>query len=164
MQFETIYEVTQPNFTEWGFVGIGLLFIAIGGLLVFAPDLMQRVLPGGLQGRGRRIFSWVFLSFATFWTIIAVAGFNVRDSWLRNAFSTGRYRTVAGVIRNFHPMPYTGHAIETFDVEGAHFEYSDYVMSGGFHQTSSHGGPIREGLYVRISYVGNVIVKLEIGR
>jgi hypothetical protein len=32
----------------------------------------------------------------------------------------------------------------------------------GFNNTSSHGGPIREGLPVRVSYVGNTILKLEI--
>jgi hypothetical protein len=43
---------------------------------------------------------------------------------------------------------------------------SDYKPSSGFNQTSSHGGPIRSGLQVRIYYVdpgsGPTITKLEL--
>jgi len=59
-------------------------------------------------------------------------------------------------------MPYSGHAMESFTVSGVPFSYSDYIPKAGFNQTSSHGGPIHEGLPVRIWYVGNEIVKLEI--
>ena len=60
-------------------------------------------------------------------------------------------------------MPAEGHQDETFTVNGIHFAYSDYVITGGFNQTQSHAGPIREGFAVRIHYVarGNIIVKLE---
>jgi hypothetical protein len=65
-------------------------------------------------------------------------------------------------VRNFKPMPYAGHAEESFDVAGVPFRYSDYQVSVGFNNTASHGGPIREGLPVRISFVGNTILRLEI--
>ncbi len=35
-------------------------------------------------------------------------------------------------------------------------------MTAGFHQSVQHGGPIHEGLQVRIHYLGNDIAKLEI--
>jgi hypothetical protein len=71
---------------------------------------------------------------------------------------------VAGPVEDFRPAPAEGHQDETFTVNGVPFGYSDYVITGGFNQTQSHGGPIREGLAVRIHYIprGNVIVKLEI--
>ena len=31
---------------------------------------------------------------------------------------------VEGYVENFEPMPYEGHAQESFDIEGVHFEYS----------------------------------------
>ena len=40
----------------------GLIFVAVGVLLVFRPALMQRILPSGLQGRARVIFSWFFFA------------------------------------------------------------------------------------------------------
>jgi hypothetical protein len=59
-------------------------------------------------------------------------------------------------------MPYTGHSEESFVVDGKRFSYSDFIVTSGFHNAASHGGPIRAGLYVRVSYIGNVILRLEI--
>jgi hypothetical protein len=61
-------------------------------------------------------------------------------------------------------MPYAGHANEHFTVCGVPFSYSDYVVTEGFNRTSSHGGPMREGLWVRITYVGDIIARLEIAK
>jgi hypothetical protein len=54
--------------------------------------------------------------------------------------------------------------MERFTVNGVEFSQSDYVVTCGFNDTASHGGPIREGLQVRIHYVDNAILKLEIAR
>jgi hypothetical protein len=51
-------------------------------------------------------------------------------------------------------MPIGGHDTERFDVAGVHFEYSHWNVSQAFNQDITVGGPIREGLYVRIHYVG----------
>jgi hypothetical protein len=59
-------------------------------------------------------------------------------------------------------MPYSGHPNETLSVNGVEFSYSDYVIVPCFNNTTSHGGPIRDGLRVRIAYSGNCILKLEI--
>jgi hypothetical protein len=69
---------------------------------------------------------------------------------------------VEGVVLHFVPMPYTGHAMERFCVSTTCFAYSDYVITGGFNNTRSHGGPIHEGLRVRIKHVDDVIVRLEV--
>jgi hypothetical protein len=61
-------------------------------------------------------------------------------------------------------MPYTGHSEESFTVEGHRFSYSDYIVTSGFHNTASHGGPIREGLHVRVTYSGNLILRLEVAQ
>ncbi|MBX9769509.1 MAG: hypothetical protein K2X47_19690 [Bdellovibrionales bacterium] len=54
--------------------------------------------------------------------------------------------------------------MESFMVSGVRFQYSDYVVTDGFNQTASHGGPISKGAYVRICYdpKGNHILRLEI--
>jgi hypothetical protein len=59
-------------------------------------------------------------------------------------------------------MPYAGHAQKRFSVCGVPFSYSDYIETGGVNRSSSHGGPIRAGLWVRVSYVGNTIARLEV--
>jgi hypothetical protein len=75
---------------------------------------------------------------------------------------------VEGVVVNFHPMPAGGHDTERFDVAGVHFEYGHWSTTQGFNQDVTVGGPVRNGLYVRIHYVrfgtppDNVIVRLEL--
>ncbi len=61
-------------------------------------------------------------------------------------------------------MPYAGHTKERFCVEDKCFTYSDFVPTIGFNNTSSHGGPIKAGMPVRVTFVGNTIIKLEVGR
>ena len=133
--------------------------------------VLQRRGPGKLglllwPARWQRPFPYIFLGFAVLWTTIAsVAVFGGWTStWL--AETRGQLAVVSGPVENFHPMPVEGHDSERFTVSNVHFAYSDYVVTAGFNQSSSHGGPIREGLQVRISYDGPsadaTIVKLEI--
>ena len=79
-----------------------------------------------------------------------------------NAVRNHRAQVIEGVVTDFKPMPYTGHAMESFAVNGVRFEYSDFVITAGFNNTSSHGGPIREGLPVKIWYSGGEILRLDI--
>ena len=51
---------------------------------------------------------------------------------------------------------------QPFSVAGRRFSYSDYVVTAGFRQTTAHGGPIREGLRVRVTHAGNTILRLEV--
>lgn len=64
------------------------------------------------------------------------------------------------------PYRPTAHHVSPACVSGVHFAYSDFVVTAGFNQTSSHGGPIHEGLLLRIAYTGSAddatIVKLDI--
>lgn len=71
---------------------------------------------------------------------------------------------VQGRVRNFHPQPAEGGQNETFDVDSVAFSYSYHEVTGGFNRSQSHGGPIREGLQVRIHYLpdSHWIVKLEV--
>jgi hypothetical protein len=161
MTFTTVFDAANEGYSTWSFPAFGLIFIAIGALLVFAPDLMRRLMPSGLQGRYRTVFSWFFLIFASIWTIASFVGtyqqYRNASSCLRDASCP----TVEGPVTEFIPTPYSGHSMESFAVDGHRFSYSDYVVTPGFHSTASHGGPIREGLYVRITYAGNVILRLE---
>jgi hypothetical protein len=104
----------------------------------------------------------VFLSLAAY----AYSSPGVQDMYARakDAYVQGQYSMVEGTVTNFHPMPYSGHQNETFFVNGMQFSYSDYVLVPCFNNTSSHGGPIHEGLRVRIAYSGNCILKLEVSQ
>jgi hypothetical protein len=161
MHFKTVFDAANQGYPAWPQVGIGLALVGMGLLLVFAPTLMQQLMPRGLQGTARTIFSWFFLvasSLFTFFTFITTShAYGDAEVALRD----GRYSVATGPVMNFVPMPYTGHSLESFEVGGHKFTYSDYVLTPGFRTTTSHGGPIHEGLNVRVSYVGNLILRLE---
>src|SRR5439155_864506 len=128
----------------------GLIFVIIGVALV----ALRKRLPGSWRKYPRlsSAFSFFFLGFAVLWTVISFAGTYFEYSSLIAAKKTGRVKVVEGTATNFKPMPVTGHAMERFCVRDACFDYSDYVITGGFNNTTSHGGPIKEGLPIRVTY------------
>lgn len=69
-----------------------------------------------------------------------------------------------GVVTDFHPMPATGHASETFRVNTASFEFSGFETSCSFHQAAAFGGPLREGLPVRVFHKDGRILRLDVVR
>jgi hypothetical protein len=132
-------------------------------MLVFWPVPIPLSLPQNLQERASRIFSWCFFIFSL---LVATALPSTLLEYQRatSDLREGRYSVVEGPVTDFIPMPYEGHALESFTVNGHRFSYSDNIMTAGFRNTASHGGPIREGLYVRISYSGNLILRLEVAQ
>jgi len=84
------------------------------------------------------------------------------DSTAIAALYDGPHQIVEGVVSDFEPMPYEGHKDECFSVQQQSFCYSDYWTTPGFHRSASHGGPIREGLPVRITYHDGMILRLQI--
>jgi hypothetical protein len=90
------------------------------------------------------------------------------DTGAVRALQNGDFQTVEGTVTHFDPMPYEGHKMECFSVQGERFCYSDYFIAPGFRNTASHGGPIRPGLKVRIDYKSiakrNAILRIDIAR
>jgi hypothetical protein len=82
---------------------------------------------------------------------------------LRDALATHRYTVVEGVVSDFVAGQPDGHPMERFKVAGEIFTYSPFV-SPGFNTVSTVGGPLREGLRVRIAVVHGSIARLEIAR
>ena len=155
LEYTLVYDAAKSEF-PWGVishVGIMLLF----GLTFFAVSVLRR-----RRGDIRFMIVWVL-----FVTIVGGLGSAnvVKQHWQsKNWAESNDFEVVEGTVSNFHPMPHYGHDSERFNVNNVKFEYSDYDLSkGGFNNTASHGGPIKEGLQVRISYRDGRILKLEIG-
>jgi hypothetical protein len=164
MNFKTVFDAAHDGYWVWSFPAFGLIFVALGSLLVFRPALMQMLLPSGLQGRARVVFGWFFLAFAIIWTISAFASTFADNRSVTSALAEGHYDVVEGVVADVVAAP-PGHAqkSESFVVNGRRFFYFGYVVGAAFHQMASQGGPIRDGLHVRIACDGERILRLEIG-
>ena len=165
MSCHTVFDAARQPL-EWTWIAQGAAFVALSLSLL----VLRKCRPMWLLARGSRWASgvglWLMLGFSVIWTVwvsVTILGSLVRT---KNAVRSAAAQTVEGRVTNFHPMPYEGHDMERFSVEGVHFAYSDYVLTGGFNKTSSHGGPLHDGAYVRIGYVGKsaraTIVHLEV--
>jgi hypothetical protein len=162
MTYETIFDIASTGYKSWSFPAFGLIFITAGIFLV----LNRKALPGWWRGspRASNAFAFVFLGFALLWTMYSFYLTYREYRCLVSSVETGSAKIVEGPVIDFKPMPATDKGWERFCVQHVCFEYSDYSITGGFNNTSSHGGPIREGLPVRITYVGGSIVKLEVAK
>ncbi|MFZ4536624.1 hypothetical protein [Propionivibrio sp.] len=162
MAYQTVFDITSAGYKSWSFPAFGLIFIAAGVVLF----LHRKALPGWWRTRPRAssAFAYFFLGFAVLWTLVSFGSTYADYRCIATAVEEGSAKVVEGPVTDFKPMPVSGHTMERFCVQQTCFEYSDFVVTGGFNNTSSHGGPIREGLPVRVSYVGNSIAKLEVAQ
>lgn len=159
MDYTTVFDVTQSGFRQWWFPASGLIFIAIGLAL---PALIRAGIFQNVPPLMAKWFPRVFLGFAIFWTLTSFVG-TFGGYWSAvQTLRSNRAEVVEGIVTEFKPMPHTGHAMESFVVQGVRFEYSDYVVTAGFNNTTSHGGPIREGLPVKIWHSGGRILRLDV--
>lgn len=155
MEYTVIFDVSQSGYRNWWFPACGLIFVVIGSALFrfrhqLTPDTPK--------------LSYFFLGFGIFWTIVTFAVTAGDYSSLASALREGRCEVITGEVTQFRTMPGSEHYTERFAVDGHHFKYSDSIVSPGFNNTSSHGGPIREGLKVRIHHAGNDIARLEVAK
>ena len=154
MHYQLAFDIAKSGYEGWSSTVFGFLGVVIGAFLV----RYRRK----LKFRGASVFAYTYLVFSVLWTITVSIGTAHDYSTLRDALSQGRAQLVEGRVEEFKPMPFNGHAKEHFSVCGVPFSYSDYEITGAFNRTSSHGGPIRAGRWVRIAYVGDRIARLEV--
>jgi hypothetical protein len=157
MEYDVVYDVIEAGYRYWWFPMASLLATAGARWLVVLGSR-----PDSGSSRWSR-----FLAICIFYLmLISTVGCFIGTFWdyleLRNALVSGEYETVEGKVSDFFPMPLRGHAQEQFRVGPHVFSYSDYQVTAGFNNSQSHGGPIREGLEVRIANVNGKIARLEV--
>lgn len=153
-QYQVVFDLSQKSF-QWWFPAFGLIFVAVGCTILAIGRRNHWPLR-------RRFVGYFMLVFACLWSGIAFVGMYADYRALHTAYENHDFSVVEGNVTDFRPMPYEGHKDECFSVNSQTFCYSDYDVSSGFNNSASHGGPIRDGLAVRVSYVGNTIVRLEV--
>ena len=163
MEYQVAYDIQEAMYPGWWIFGVGILFFIVGLAIILFGD--SKVLNSIIVSSTKQRVVMPILSciFGALWVGFGVINYSNFAS-LRTAARNGSTETVEGKVEQFVPMPYSGHAKETFIVNGRYFAYSDYDETKGFKNTQSHGGPMREGLLVRIRHVDGSIVKLEIAK
>ena len=122
---------------------------------------------GGLFNRYKCWFippRW-FFAFASFVSVLILASAVILIYLpvfrAQREYKRGDYSVAEGYITDFQPLPPDGHGRECFVVSAQRFCYSDFHGTPGFNHTSTYGGPLHSGLFVRIGYRGNMILLLE---
>lgn len=153
-QYHVAFDLYQKGF-EWWFPAFGLIFVVIGAVIVWLGRTRN-------WQRSRTFVGYFMFGFACLWTGVTFSTTFSEYAALRSAYRHSRFSVIEGHVTNFRPMPYQGHQLECFSVQSQTFCYSDYVVTAGFNNSAAHGGPIREGIPVRVSFVGTTIVRLEV--
>ena len=72
----------------------------------------------------------------------------------RRLWKSGEVSEVTGYVENYHPMPASGHDMESFEIDGVSFSYSNFVLQTGYHCAASWGGVVtHDGQYLKIQYI-----------
>ncbi|MCO6479224.1 MAG: hypothetical protein J5I94_21495, partial [Phaeodactylibacter sp.] len=79
----------------------------------------------------------------------------------RSALKDHRYQEVEGEVENYNPHAIGVQFEESFTVRGVEFHYSS-ISIFGFRKTQRRGGPLDNGVYVRIQYYKGTILRLWI--
>lgn len=150
MNFHTVFEAGWSDL-PWLTAMVGPAILAFAYVVArYSPKQHAKAVAG------------LGLIVGTFWTIFMGVLFFQSAKVLKD-FRFGQAQTMEGEVTDFSPMPPTGHATESFTLNGVRFAYSNLEFHGPcFDRTVTVGGPIKNGLHVRVTRVVNCIVKLEV--
>ena len=150
-KYVTVFDIAQHPY--WGLVWL-IMGIVIGFPLV--AILFDAIRHHKLPNKGLLcvvIFFLIFTAPTLYFTWHKYVT-------LKRDYLNGKAAYTEGVIQDFVSLPKQ----ESFSVNGHQFSYSDYVITPTFNNMSTHGGPIRGGLKVKIWFVGNAILRLDVAQ
>jgi hypothetical protein len=132
-------------------------------ILAITPQMyVDRIFNRGLKGAAGKAFSIIGFLFSASIAAFVLVGHSGLGEELKTAEKRGAYSVAEGCLEAFHAMPVDGHDNERLRVAGHYFEYSDFMMTPAFNNTESHGGPIHADSKVRISFIDDEIIRLEV--
>lgn len=158
MSFETIYDIQQAG-CRYGFISA-----ILGLLVIYSAVEWYRGKRWLVSGRTQMGYSPI--TFCLFFGVLTLVAFVT--TWgdyfsLTNAIKNGRAMSVDGMVSNFHSAENIK-STESFVVGDRVFSYSKYAVKQGFNMLKLEGSPLANGVHVRVSYVDDHIVRLDIGR
>lgn len=156
MNYIVIFDARNSGYSSFWPILIGLPFIASGVLIAIWYARSKRT--------GTSLASLVLSLFAAMLVVVSVMIIGFSKYRLVAALKSGRCDVTEGIVTDFTPVEPDGRGGESFVVGGRRFHYSDYELRPGFHQTQRHGGPLHEGLHVRIYHLEDEIARLEIAK
>lgn len=152
--YKTIYDIQEAG-CRYGFISM-----LLGLLVIYSAVEWYR----GKRWAEKMQAGYSPKTFCLFFGVLTVLAFVA--TWgdyfsLTNAVKNGQATTIDGVVSDFHPAENIK-STEYFAVGERVFAYSKYAVKQGFNMLKLEGSPLADGLHVRVSYIDDHIVKLEI--
>jgi hypothetical protein len=153
VESKVIFDVAMKSF-DWQAVSVPAALIVGGGAAVLGEKFK---------------FSQTAIKNVGYFLIVAalLSGGYMSIHWYVsrrhqiNDLAHAGYQVVEGNIENFQPMYYDGRKEEHFTVSGRSFAYSDNDITTCFNQPQAHGGPIHAGMFVRLKFTDQCILRIE---
>jgi hypothetical protein len=160
--FVTVFEIgRQSNGVWWD--TLFRLVIGIVTLVSGAAGLVKWW--GKKSGRSS---DWLFPLLAVGWSVFWLYlhdfphGFG-RVNSLVGAYEKKQYQVVEGEVRVLHQQPVHGHSGgDIIVVNGVRFEVNYFLYTPAYRNTIAHGGALKHGVYGRIYYHDDAILRVDI--
>jgi hypothetical protein len=156
--YRLVYDLAQAGYTGWPYPGIAVALLVVS---VANAKLRRR--------RRQPLGPWGDRSTAAFLGCVAILLFAVTYlpyRSMRKALESGRFTVVEGTVQRYRLNDPVTTDEETWEVVSGgsvyRYSYDNATPEPGFGHTTAHGGPIHEGLRVRIADVGGSIARLEV--
>lgn len=155
---ETVFVIENyPSELVWQLVGfLTFTLIAVVGLVVsfLRKELTYRPLLILLFGVLAVLMSATSALGA--WSVF------VRHAGVVREYRAGGFKLLKGCLSRFRPSQSPGHTPDQILLGDRLIQYSDNMMTGGYHLTEASGGYIHADSWVALYMVGNIIARVDV--
>lgn len=158
IQYRVVFDLLEVGYQHWGFALTGVVSVIAGlGLLALGRTALKNSHP-----LLRETIPKAVIAVTVVFTLVAFLPTFLPYRSMRSALASGEAEVLEGIVSQFEIQRTATNQPERFELAGRTFAYSDYTMTPGFHQSRARGGPLKEGLRVRLAHIGGTIVRLEV--
>lgn len=157
-----IFESQKPNLLDLNFFGVFILilFLIVDLLFIFKGYTLIKKRSERPHKRMLGSLPAVVLSVIIVIMFVSIIYNKIWDRNLYNSYINGEAKIVQGYVEDFSPAPKTGHAPTKFMVDG--LEFSCYHEDDTKLYYTQAIYDLKEGQTVKIWYIDNHIMKLEV--
>jgi hypothetical protein len=163
MDYDVIFDVRQQTIIIWESIAPLVLFSIV--LAVAGIGVLRRIIPAtiGTPRWAAATFCFVGALFSIYLALNTYINTQRTKEHYANILANNKGSSIEGCVVEYRPRETLDRGpLESFRVDGILFEYNGSQSHYGFHLTKARGGPIREGLPVRITYMNDVILRIEV--
>ncbi|MFZ6642258.1 hypothetical protein ACO0LL_21225 [Undibacterium sp. TC4M20W] len=166
MSYTLIFDITKTSWTDS--LSLLPLIPLLAGSIMTGMNIsrMWRGLPvyswSARPDKPFRVFPYMLLAIGMGSAYLTYQHSYVAYTDLRSAYEAGKCEITEGKVENLQRNFKKGESPVSFDIGHKQFAFRGGRDTPAFQQTTSSGGPVREGQQLRIASCDGAIVKLEI--